>query len=848
MTPLFFSNALSGYTTNSGVFASNFDFQHNQNDKLNPELIDTSYHDNPGRFTSELTIPTYVASKNSYLKQRIVPFFRSQANKLAKVNDTELYVSIAIHSLKITYSGNKSNNYVKKLTVIYEPTIWLKRNNSLEFYHKSDDNGKNSIVIKGYTPNPTHWLNKNLSRFANDFDYQNKLEQFLAEYDWGRQLCLQADYMTQNINNLLKGYQNNVDWYEKFLTNAIHYRISLDTYQSIYHAIMNSEMTDKNKTTLIAANQYLILVGNLLDLEKCKKKLPVLAKGNIENSDSYNKQQLAAITSDKALNLLQSVAGSGKSHTILGRIKYLLNNGIKPENITVLSFTNAAADHIANSVDADINSLTISKMINEIYQQNAKQILSSLPTLINSLKLEFEPQDNVIQMFIRQLEKLNQGQKQAQTRTLHFVSQYYDEVINALNKTNQTTLELEEILAYHKMKEWQDPYKTKYLIVDEVQDTSIFQFIYLLRYAAVKKTNVFFVGDASQTLYEFRNADPGALNALENSGYFTTYKLETNYRSKPGILLYANQILRSIAANKFASLRLHAPGYDELGQSKIKPNLTREEFVKEVHYCDSGIAHARDITQNNLGRVYQTYLQNYLNEKLNAHEKVAFLGYTQKSAQITKIVLKKLYPDTKIAILSPARASLFNVLSSYLYQYSNELQFIPTDNFVPIFIKALQSKLPALGIKYINAEDYAEMMQKLINDLNVFWPLQREKMVQGIISHQELIKRVKSHILSFEIDYNSQNQQYFDDKAEENAKKIKDADFIISTIHSTKGLEFDNCVVLMTDTARMTQEEKRLYYVSLTRAEKSEFIIEVSAGTKKAYHLYEDCLSNLRGE
>lgn len=64
-------------------------------------------------------------------------------------------------------------------------------------------------------------------------------------------------------------------------------------------------------------------------------------------------------------------------------------------------------------------------------------------------------------------------------------------------------------------------------------------------------------GDASQTLYEFRAANP-ALSALEASGVFTVCKLSTNYRSAQEILDFANIHLSDIEANRFTNIQLQA--------------------------------------------------------------------------------------------------------------------------------------------------------------------------------------------------------------------------------------------------------------------------------------------------
>ena len=97
-------------------------------------------------------------------------------------------------------------------------------------------------------------------------------------------------------------------------------------------------------------------------------------------------------------------------------------------------------------------------------------------------------------------------------------------IISLLDTIKQTSLELEIIICYQRIDTMAEPthVNCKYLIIDEVQDNSIFEFIYVLKYITKHAQSLFIVGDASQTLYEFRSANPRALNTLEGSGVFST--------------------------------------------------------------------------------------------------------------------------------------------------------------------------------------------------------------------------------------------------------------------------------------------------------------------------------------
>ena len=122
----------------------------------------------------------------------------------------------------------------------------------------------------------------------------------------------------------------------------------------------------------------------------------------VQGKIPYSQEQRAAIESTSPLTLVQSGAGTGKSTVILGRIDHMIANGVDPNDITVLSFTNAAANHITD-LKPSVHSMTIASMLHTIYSSNyPTHQLSSLSTIINSLDIYFNP--NIIPMTNAQIE------------------------------------------------------------------------------------------------------------------------------------------------------------------------------------------------------------------------------------------------------------------------------------------------------------------------------------------------------------------------------------------------------------------------------------------------------------
>ena len=93
--------------------------------------------------------------------------------------------------------------------------------------------------------------------------------------------------------------------------------------------------------------------------------------------------------------------------------------------------------------------------------------------------------------------------------------------------------------------------------------------------------------------------------------------------------------------------------------------------------------------------------------------------------------------------------------------------------------------------------------------------------------------------MTFEIDHNKIKQALLSSGTNNNKlEDAKDADIVLSTIHSAKGLEFDNTVVIYQADNYMSEEKKRMYYVALTRAMKSEYIL--AYGTLKSPQIEAD--------
>ena len=97
----------------------------------------------------------------------------------------------------------------------------------------------------------------------------------------------------------------------------------------------------------------------------------------------------------------------------------------------------------------------------------------------------------------------------------------------------------------------------------------------------------------------------------------------------------------------------------------------------------------------------------------------------------------------------------------------------------------------------------------------------------GQLTSDAFMELLKENMLQHEIKSNAMKQALLSNKNQQAKKEaaIKGSNFLLSTIHSAKGLEFDNVVVLYRNENALAEDKKRMYYVAFTRAMKSEYIL-----------------------
>jgi len=296
-----------------------------------------------------------------------------------------------------------------------------------------------------------------------------------------------------------------------------------------------------------------------------------------------NAQQLAAVTAPPGPQLIIAGAGSGKTRTLTYRVAYLLENGIDPRNILLLTFTNKAArqmlDRVANLLPIDASGIwggTFHAVGNRMLRRHGSALgynsgftimdREDQKDLINTViagagidpkEIRFPKGDVLAEIFSFVVNTETPLEQLLIEKFPYFlplvdritdVHARYEKKKKATNSVDFDDLLEKTLSMLQKHEEIESFYRRQFqfILVDEYQDTNRIQadFIDLL---ASEHRNVMVVGDDAQSIYSWRGAN--FQNILEFPKRYPdtqVFKIEMNYRSVPEILEVANA---AIAAN-----------------------------------------------------------------------------------------------------------------------------------------------------------------------------------------------------------------------------------------------------------------------------------------------------------
>ena len=303
----------------------------------------------------------------------------------------------------------------------------------------------------------------------------------------------------------------------------------------------------------------------------------------IDFKKELNQAQYEVVTKSDGPSLVLAGAGSGKTRTLVYRVAYLLEQGVAPERIMLLTFTNKAAHEMLSRVDELLqNKKQATGLWGGTFHHVANRLLRTMGSAVglkrNFSILDREDSKDMLKRIVKELGGATQrGRRMPQPGVFLEVVSYAANaqigIPEALEKKYPEGLDMAEVFTtvaerYAERKRaanaldfddllicwlrllgkpalqkklqglWQ------YILVDEYQDTNTVQ-DEIVRLLAADHKNILVVGDDAQSIYSFRAAE--IRNILDFPKRFPDtkiYKLEENYRSSPEILEVANEVIR----------------------------------------------------------------------------------------------------------------------------------------------------------------------------------------------------------------------------------------------------------------------------------------------------------------
>lgn len=514
-----------------------------------------------------------------------------------------------------------------------------------------------------------------------------------------------------------------------------------------------------------------------------------------------NEAQSNAIFSDDKKILCLAGAGSGKTFTLLERIKRLTALGVDPASILCLTFTNAAAFEMLNRFgdSTDCESCPEFRTFhsfcyNLITSDTAilKNLnYTSVPSVADESQIRRIEQEAMMQVGVK-LSRNKLSGKIALTATEKYE---YDVLMKAQNrlmhKYNVITFDrlLSEICKLFiedspLIKKYKDKYR--YIFADEFQDTDPLQWKFIQSFSG---SSLFVVGDALQALYSFRGADSTIIKAVASDPDWTVIRLTKNYRSTKQICNYANNFTKTYAADEYRiELESDELGYDVNEMKVITPppfagkNKVSEMALQDIlkHLGNSEYAGTSAILTRTNSE--SEFVQNYLKAK-----GVSFV--TNKKHVDVQNILKScidngFFISWMSTFLNSAQYASY-IIHSTGSEYSFD-QFVEEFGFIPEISKNLEA---------------VKNLRRILDDSDL------ETIEVMLKSNPEDLKTGKSEV----------------DELLTKLQNVvpEDCNLYVGTVHSVKGLEYDNVYVVGVDSPAFllnSEDNKNVFYVAVTRA------------------------------
>lgn len=600
------------------------------------------------------------------------------------------------------------------------------------------------------------------------------------------------------------------------------------------------------------------------------------------NIDNLNDCQREAVLYNEGPLLILAGAGSGKTRVLTTKIGYLIEDmKVSPYNILAITFTNKAAKEMKDRIHLLIGDIANNLQVSTFHSFGLKLLRENCDALGYDRNFVIMDSDDSLTVVKKILKELNYDPKVYNPRGIrnkisscknemimpndyskYAVSEYekvvlkvyerYEDKLRRNNSVDFDDLLLLPIRLFRENKDILSRYQErfKYILIDEYQDTNEAQYI-LTKMISEKYRNITCVGDDSQSIYSFRGANyKNILNFEKDYKDAKTILLEQNYRSTKNILNAANCIIKNNKARKDKNLWTSNPegekikyyrAYNERDEAQYTIRKIKEYINRGIEYQDIAILYRT----NAQSRILE---EEMLKENLPYRVVGSFYFYSRKEIK-DLIAYLRLIHNTKdnVSLLrvinTPKRGIGLKTIENLTNKadLENKSIYDIIDSGKELGFKEIIEKLREIK------EDLTltELIDKVLDASGIRSELESEGTLEAEVRLENL-EEFKSITKSFEereglisledflleISLISDVEEYKDD-----ANRIS-----LMTVHSVKGLEFDNVFVVgmeegifphmnsLMETSEL-EEERRLCYVAVTRAKRELHLVNTRRRT-----------------
>lgn len=585
---------------------------------------------------------------------------------------------------------------------------------------------------------------------------------------------------------------------------------------------------------------------------------------------SLNPSQVQAVIHKDGPCMVLAGPGSGKTLTITKRIEYLIGkHHVSPEEILVITFTKAASvemkERFVRLCGQKAGHVTFGTfhgiyygILKWAYRMNASNILSEeqkyqlLKQVIGRMEIDIDDEKDFLQGIAGEIGNIKNNQiPLAEYESLNCSEEVFREIFEQYEKERKRLKKIDFddmlVLVYELFKKrpdilsmWQR--KFRYILIDEFQDINQVQYD-VIRMLAAPENNLFIVGDDDQSIYRFRGARPDIMLGFKKD-YPDTKEilLDVNYRSTKAIVNGAARVIRH-NVNRYPKQIITT---NEQGETVHIQEVRHP--IEESKYVVSQIQEAkkRGIPSSEIAVLFRTNVEARALAETFMEYNMPFRMKERMPNLYEHFIAQDLITYLKMALGDRSRKSFLAIMNRpnrYIGRDSVEGTTISFESLrkfycdkdwmldridqLEVDFRILKNMAPYGAIQYIRKHiGYDEFLKEYA----AFRKINMEDL-------KEVLREIEERAKAFRTieEWFTHIEEYSEELKRQSQQKETDPEAItFMTMHGSKGLEFDLVFIIganetitpykKAETKEEVEEERRMFYVAMTRARKKLII------------------------